>query len=116
MTVQRFIRQEKWAHLTDEEKLTFFLDGDLPTEKLDGLERFLNSNFHIDWEVLRPAIEHAIHEIRSGKHTTAAWGTKKGEGWISGDPISSVREGNKSLATVVKRYHENWRCRVLRLC
>lgn len=65
----RFVRQPKYQKLTVPEKVRFYENSMLPQGKLDGLERKVNMNFFLDWEVLRPAVARAIKEIRSGKHT-----------------------------------------------
>lgn len=66
---ERFLYQEGFGRLSQDELLMFYQNGPLDFAALDGLDRFQNGNFYIEWAVLKPAIARAISEIRSGKHT-----------------------------------------------
>ncbi|KAK9812263.1 hypothetical protein WJX73_008624 [Symbiochloris irregularis] len=65
-----FYRQPKFEELSITQKLAFYENNeDLTKDMLDGLDHKFHANFHLDWAVLRPALQRAIGAIRTGNHT-----------------------------------------------
>lgn len=69
--VQMFLYQPGFKKMNNKQRLAFYENKPdlLPKNLLEGLDRKHMMNFALDWSVLRPAIELAIADIRSGNHT-----------------------------------------------